>query len=209
MGGTGTGPDGRITTNTGRAQSGSAGAMSSIECATTAAKYARLNNRQRFIALTQEANRYNVSFYPFDTRGLAAFDSNVGDRDERMVADRGEWYNKETGTQPGTLMGDRASLNVRLDSLRLLADNTDGLAIINTNNLDAGAVAHRPGPVLLLPARLLLGQREPRRQVAHDQGARETSWRGGAGAQGLSRIARRGHGGHHRDGTNRRSGGCR
>ena len=113
--------------------------MSSIECATTAARYARLNNRQRFIALTQEANRYNVSFYPFDTRGLAAFDSNVGDRDERMVADRGEWYNKETGTQPGTLMGDRASLNVRLDSLRLLADNTDGLAIINTNNLDAGA----------------------------------------------------------------------
>lgn len=139
MGGTGTGPDGRITTNTGRAQSGSAGAMSSIECATTAAKYARLNNRQRFIALTQEANRYNVSFYPFDTRGLAAFDSNVGDRDERMVVDRGEWYNKETGTQPGTLMGDRASLNVRLDSLRLLAENTDGLAIINTNNLDAGA----------------------------------------------------------------------
>ena len=99
MGGTGTGPDGRITTNTGRAQSGSAGAMSSIECATTAARYARLNNRQRFIALTQEANRYNVSFYPFDTRGLAAFDSNVGDRDERMVADRGEWYNKETGTR--------------------------------------------------------------------------------------------------------------
>jgi VWFA-related protein len=139
MGGVGTGPDGRVTTNPGRAQNGPVGMLSSIDCATTAAKYARINNRQRFIALTQEANRYNVSFYPFDTRGLAAFDKNVGDKDERMVADRGEWYNKESGTQPGTMMGDRATLNVRLDSLRLLADNTDGLAIINTNNLDIGA----------------------------------------------------------------------
>ncbi|BCS34829.2 hypothetical protein TBR22_A40550 [Luteitalea sp. TBR-22] len=139
MGRTGTGPDGRITDNLRGVQNGPVGSMSSIECATTAMKYAMLNNRQRFIALTQEANRYNVSFYPFDPRGLAAFDKNLGDRDERMVADRGEWYNKETGTRPGTMMGDRASLNVRLDSLRLLADNTDGLAIINTNNLDAGA----------------------------------------------------------------------
>ena len=106
MGGMGTGPDGRITTNTGRAQNGPVGALSTIECATIAARYARLNNRQRFIALTQEANRYNVSFYPFDPRGLAGFDRNVGDRDERTVADRGEWYNKESGTLPGTMMGD-------------------------------------------------------------------------------------------------------
>ncbi len=139
MGGLGTGPDGRITNNPGRVQNGPVGASSSIECATSAMKYARLNNRQRFISLTQEANRYNVSFYPFDTRGLAAFDSSMGDRDERMVADRGEWYNTQSGTLPGTMMGDRASLNVRLDSLRMLADNTDGLAIINTNDLEAGA----------------------------------------------------------------------
>jgi VWFA-related protein len=139
MGRTGTGPNGRITNNVGSVQNGPVGAQSTIECATTAARYARLNNRQRFISLTQEANRYNVSFYPFDMRGLTAFDSSMGDRDERVVADRGEWYNKESGTLPGTMMGDRALLNVRLDSLRLLADNTDGLAVINTNDLDAGA----------------------------------------------------------------------
>ncbi len=139
MGRTGVGPDGRITNNVGGVRNGPVGAMSSLDCVTSAMKYAMLNNRQRFIALTQEANRYNVSFYPFDTRGLAAFDSSLGDRDETMVNDRGEWYNRQTGTLPGTLMGDRASLNVRLDSLRLLADNTDGLAIINTNDLDAGA----------------------------------------------------------------------
>lgn len=139
MGQTGTGPDGRITNNRGTFQNGPTGSLSRIECATTAAKYARLNNRQRFIELTQEANRYNVSFYPFDPRGLAVSDASMGDRDERMVNDRGEWYNKMSGTRPGSFEGDRATMNVRLDSLRLLADNTDGLAIVNNNNLDAGA----------------------------------------------------------------------
>jgi VWFA-related protein len=136
---TGAGPDGRITTNMRGAQGGPVGAMSSGDCFQAAMKYAMVNNRQRFIALTQEANRYNVSFYPFDTRGLAVFDTNLGDRDETMVGDRGEWYNRQSATQPGTLEGDRAQLNVRIDSLRLLADNTDGLAVINTNDLDAGA----------------------------------------------------------------------
>lgn len=135
----GTGPDGRITNNPGRVQAGPVGMMTTADCTSAAMKYALLNNRQRFIGLTQEANRYNVSFYPFDARGLAAFDSSMGDRDERMVADRGEWYNRQSGTLPGTMMGDQASLNVRLDSLRLLADNTDGLAVINTNDLDGGA----------------------------------------------------------------------
>ena len=139
IGRTGTGPDGRITTNPGRVQNGPVGALSSADCFQAAMKYAMLNNRQRFTALTQEANRYNVSFYPFDTRGLAGSDKDMGDRDERMVSDPGEWYNRQSGTLPGTLMGDRASLNVRLDSLRLLADNTDGMAVINTNDLDGGA----------------------------------------------------------------------
>ncbi len=193
MGRTGTGPDGRITNNVGRRaeRPGRAPCRPSI-ARPTAMKYAMLNNRQRFIALTQEANRYNVSFYPFDTRGLAAFDSSMGDRDERMVADRGEWYNKQSGTLPGTMMGDRASLNVRLDSLRLLADNTDGLAIINTNDLDAGAARIVQRPVVLLPARLLLGQREPRRQVADDQGARQAARRARcAPARAIARSAPR------------------
>lgn len=139
LGTPGTGPDGRVTTNRGRFQSGPLGAMSTADCTATAMKYAMLNHRQRFIALTQDANRYNVSFYPFDTRGLAAMDSNLGDRDERMVNDRGEWFNRQDGNRPGTLGGDMTLLNTRLDSLRLLADNTDGLAVINTNDLEGGA----------------------------------------------------------------------
>ncbi len=139
MGRTGVGPDGRLTPNQQGSQGGPFGSLSSADCFSTAMKYASLNNRQRFMSLTQEANRYNVSFYPFDTRGLAAFDRDLGARSETMMNDPGEWYNRQSGTQPGTMMDDRATLDVRLDSLRLLADNTDGLAVVNTNDLDGGA----------------------------------------------------------------------
>jgi len=61
------------------------------------------------------ANRYNVSLYPVDPRGLATgefgIDQNVG-----------------MGT-------DRAFLNSTLDTLRVLASETDGRAIINRNAL--------------------------------------------------------------------------
>ncbi len=139
LGGVGTGPDGRITNNPRSAQGGNFQPLSSSGCAALAMRYAMLNNRQRFIELTQDANRNNVSFYPFDTRGLVAFDSDLATRDDRIRNDQGEWYNRTSGSAPGSLMGDRATLDVRRDSLRLLADNTDGLAVIDTNNLDAGA----------------------------------------------------------------------
>ena len=193
LGGVGTGPDGRVTNNPRAAQSGNSVPMSSAGCAALAMRYAMLNNRQRFIELTQQANRYNVSFYPFDTRGLAAFDADLGARDDRIRGDQGEWYNRQSPNAPGSMMADRDRLNVRLDSLRLLADNTDGLAVINTNDLDARRGPDRPRPLVVLPARVLLGQRTARRQVAHDQGAREAPGRGGAGAQGLSRAPPRRH----------------
>ena len=80
-------------------------------------------------------NRTIVGFYPFDTRGLAASDTQMGDRVDGIVNDRGEWPN-----------GTRDALTQRLDSLRMIADNTDGLAIINTNDLTKGAqrVVDRP-----------------------------------------------------------------
>jgi VWFA-related protein len=139
LGGIGTGPDGRITNNPRAAQAGNSAPLSSASCAALAMRYAMLNNRQRFIELTQEANRYNVSFYPFDTRGMAVFDADMGARDERVRGDQGEWYNKYSGNAPGTMNADFDRLNVRLDSMRLLADNTDGLAVINTNDLERGA----------------------------------------------------------------------
>ena len=135
----GTGPDGRITNNPQSARAGNMAGMSQIDCFTTAQRYASLNNRQRFITLTQEANRYNVSFYPFDAGGLGTYFASMGGRDERTKNDPGEWYNRQNGSKPGSFEDDRDRLHVRLDSLHLLADNTDGIAIVNTNDLDGGA----------------------------------------------------------------------
>jgi VWFA-related protein len=66
----------------------------------------------------QDANRANASFYPIDPRGLVVFEESI----EKKVS----------------LTVDAARLHARLDSLRTLAENTDGLAIVDSNNLDGG-----------------------------------------------------------------------
>jgi VWFA-related protein len=64
------------------------------------------------------ANRYNVAIYAVDPRGLATneFDINEG-------------VNIQTDSQ---------YLSASLDTLRVLADNSDGRAIVNRNDLEAG-----------------------------------------------------------------------
>src|SRR5438876_4259144 len=64
------------------------------------------------------ANRYNVAIYAVDPRGLATneFDINEG-------------VNIQTDSQ---------YLSASLDTLRVLADNSDGRAIINRNDIDVG-----------------------------------------------------------------------
>ena len=64
------------------------------------------------------ANRQNTSIYAVDPRGLAAFEYGV---------------NEAVGLQ-----SDLKGLNATLDSLRILADNTDGRAIVNRNDLAVG-----------------------------------------------------------------------
>ena len=78
---------------------------------------AGLDDRNEFRNLLDEANRANASFYPIDPRGMAAFDSPI--------------------TAPLPLDVDAAMLRGRADSLRTLAEATDGLAIIS-NNLAGG-----------------------------------------------------------------------
>lgn len=64
------------------------------------------------------ANRNNTAIYALDPRGLAPFEYDI---------------NLGIGMQM-----DRVMLDSTLDSLRVLADNTDGRAIINRNDLDGG-----------------------------------------------------------------------
>jgi VWFA-related protein len=72
-----------------------------------------------FRELLQRANRANVSFYPIDARGLVAFDTPI------------EW-----GVPPSV---DAAWLSHRFNGLRDMASQTDGYAILNTNDV-AGAL---------------------------------------------------------------------
>jgi VWFA-related protein len=64
------------------------------------------------------ANKNNVSIYAVDPRGLAAFEHDI---------------NEGVGMQT-----DKAMLQSTMDSIRILADETDGRAIVNRNDLAAG-----------------------------------------------------------------------
>jgi VWFA-related protein len=81
---------------------------------------ASLDDERRFRDLLDEANRANASFYPINPRGLEVFDSDMGP------------------APPPPLTVDMDRVKGRLDSLRTLADATDGVAVVNTNNLAGG-----------------------------------------------------------------------
>jgi VWFA-related protein len=75
-----------------------------------------LNSRLKEVFDT--ANRNNTSIYAVDPRGLAVFEYDV---------------NQGVGLQT-----DKKMLGDSIDTLRVLADNTDGRAIVNRNDLAAG-----------------------------------------------------------------------
>jgi VWFA-related protein len=77
---------------------------------------ADLDSRLREVYDT--ANRNNTSIYAVDPRGLATFE-----------------YGIEQGV---SLRTDQKSLSASLDTLRILADNTDGRAIVSRNDIASG-----------------------------------------------------------------------
>lgn len=91
---------------------------SRIECEADKTALALLDHSFRLREITETANRGNVTFYPVYARGLVPFDSDIGP------------------APPPTLQQDAANLRVRHDSLRFLADMTDGTSVINTNNIE-------------------------------------------------------------------------
>jgi hypothetical protein len=92
--------------------------MSKGECDGDRLLLATADHWRYFRDIIEEANHANASFYPIDPRGLAATDNPI------------------YGDVPPAM--DQAMLKLRLDRMRILASNTDGLAILDNNDLDKG-----------------------------------------------------------------------
>jgi VWFA-related protein len=80
---------------------------------------ATIDMQQDLRDVFDEANRQNVSLYPVDPRGLAVSEFDVSEPSVGFETDR-------------------QYLNATMDSLRTLAENTDGRAIVNRNDLIGG-----------------------------------------------------------------------
>ena len=136
-----------------------------------------------------QANTGNTSFYPVDPRGLVVFDENIV-----PISPSGRW-------KPMVgVVEDSQRLRARNDSLRTMADATDGLAVVQAGDLSAGMQRIVEDLELVLPARLLLDSR-PRRKIPPPHGACEAARRARARADripcGHSRRRGEGEGGGH------------
>jgi VWFA-related protein len=81
---------------------------------------ANIDDEIRLREITNLANRTNATFYTVDPRGLVVFDSSIGP------------------DYPPDNVTDGQNLRTRLQSLRDLAEDTDGTALVNTNDLSGG-----------------------------------------------------------------------
>ena len=114
----GVGLNGKLTTRDPRNMS--EGALTRSECDTERMRLAMIDDDRFFRDLMDDANRANVSFYPIDPRGLPAFDNPIGPE------------------PPPTIAVDHAMLKQRIEVMRTMAENTDGMAVVNSNDLDGG-----------------------------------------------------------------------
>jgi VWFA-related protein len=110
----GVGPGGTLTTRT---TNKIEAPNDRTECERELMELSMMDNERYFRDLFGEANRANVSFYPIDPRGLPVFDTPIGP------------------DAPLPPIADHAQLLNRTESLRTLAVNTDGIALVNSNDL--------------------------------------------------------------------------
>jgi VWFA-related protein len=89
-----------------------------VECEADRRALALLDDDTRLRRIGEEANRGNVTFYTVYARGLAVFDSSIA--------------------ESVSLLKDTSNLRTRQESMRSLAIDTDGDAIINTNDIEQG-----------------------------------------------------------------------
>jgi VWFA-related protein len=90
-------------------------------------RYANLGLQSRFGEIMSRATGANVTFYPVNPAGLATFDLPIS---SRMLG---------TGNlQDSALRQNGQNINDRMSAMQTLASNTDGIAVVNTNDIKAG-----------------------------------------------------------------------
>ncbi|MFO7692922.1 MAG: VWA domain-containing protein [Vicinamibacterales bacterium] len=110
------GPDGRITTSDPRNYAGA----DTSRCDQDRMALAGIDNARRYLDILRVANRSNASFYPIEPRGLVVFDSDIGPN------------------PPPPVNVDFAMLRQRHETLRTAAADTDGIAVMDSNDINAG-----------------------------------------------------------------------
>jgi VWFA-related protein len=108
----------------------STGRTSNGDCERDRFALSQLDDAQQFRSMLDEANRANTSFYPIDPRGLAVFDEDIV-----PAAGVGAGVYANPTVSP---VEDRSRLFARNTSLRTLAEATDGLAVLDSNDLSRG-----------------------------------------------------------------------
>jgi VWFA-related protein len=111
------GPDGRITT---KPRNVIGESLDQQQCNAERLYLSHIDNETYFRDIMGEANRANATFYTVDPRGLPVFDTPIGP------------------APPPRITADHAMLRRRTDNLRTLAENTDGMTVQNSNDLDIG-----------------------------------------------------------------------
>jgi VWFA-related protein len=114
-----------INPGTGKLTIGDRGVSNAIpvsDCDRDRLMLSQMDDVQEYRRLLDQANRANASFYPVDPRGLPVFDTPMTAKASDMTP----------------IDVDQGILRQRQTTLRTLADATDGLAIVDSNNLAAG-----------------------------------------------------------------------
>ena len=112
----GVGPDGRLGNRSKYTNS----PMSMNDCWAARQTLSLIDNDRLFRDIIDLANRANATFYSVDPRGLPVFDNPIGPKP--IISPSSEFR----------------MLQHRTDTLRVLADNTDGFAVMNNNDLNPG-----------------------------------------------------------------------
>jgi VWFA-related protein len=99
-------------------ETGGSKEVNRVECEADRVALAGLDHTNRLRTMTEAANRGNVTFYSIAPRGITPAEP------------------ANSAEKPSTRGREASGLASREDSLRFIADNTDGIAVMNPNSVD-------------------------------------------------------------------------